>query len=357
MKYRFLLYLSHTYSIPIGKPLQDEILKRGDEVRWFSELDPPKSHFPQTGKLLSTVQDVMAYEPHIVLTMTNEVADFIPGLKVQVFHGFSAGKRSNKKGHFRIRGFFDLYCTQGPSTTSIFKKLEEKHRHFKVIETGWSKVDPLFPLRKEKLGSKPRIMIASTFTERLSLAYNEQVFEEVAKLSRTGNFDFEMVLHPKIPTTLVQKWKSLENENFRYHDTTDLIPIFERCHMLFADTTSAIQEFLVQKKPVVTFDHTYDHKYLIHVKEAREMENAFYKAMNPPAVLLKNIDEFVMNLHPYFDGESSSRVITASIDFLHEDKTAFKLKPLNLVRRYKVRKKLGYFTLRANREMPYLPSN
>ena len=350
MQYRFLIYISHTYALPIGKPLQTEILKRGHTVKWFSEKKTPKKFFPETGELMESVEKLIDYEPHIVLTITNEVPDFIPGLKVQIFHGFLAKKRPSKKNHFsefNIRGFFDLYCTQGPSTTSVFKKLEKKHGHFKAIETGWSKMDPLFPIQDKERGDKPAIMIASTFTKRLSLAYDPEVFEHIKSLSEKGNYHFHMVLHPKIPLELQQKWRDLECENFSFYDTTDLIPIFKKCQVLLADNTSVIQEFLLQKKPVIAYRHNFEYDYLLNISEAEEIESSLNNALNCSAAYLNAVEKFVLDLHPYFDGKSSKRVIDTTIQFLHRDKSDMKSKPLNLLRKWKIRKTLGHFTLKS----------
>lgn len=105
MTYRFLIYISHTYALPIGRPLQEEIKLRGYEVKWFCDNEYPKSHFPENGELLDTVKEVLDYDPQVVLTATDQVADFFPGLKVQVFHGFPANKRKGTD-QFTIRGFF-----------------------------------------------------------------------------------------------------------------------------------------------------------------------------------------------------------------------------------------------------------
>ena len=116
---------------------------------------------------------------------------------------------------------------------------------------------------------------------------------------------------------------------------------------MFADTTSAIQEFLLQKKPVVSFNHTFNHDYLIHVNDAAKLEERFEYALSYPENLLKNIEIFINQLHPYNDGKSSQRVIEACITYLHQDKTHIKNKPLNLIRKYKIRKRLGYFTFKS----------
>jgi len=351
MSYKFLIYISYSYSLPIGLPLENEILKKGYDVHWFSDIDDGKKALSKKMNVFNTIEEVVRYRPDIVLSATNDVPDFISGLKVQIFHGFNAQKRPEKTNgfsHFRIRGFYDLYCTQGPSSTKGFLNQQKKHKHFEVIETGWSKVDPLFPLLSENLTqTQNTVLIASTFSERLSLAYRDDVYNSIANLINSKKYNFLMVLHPKLPKEIKDKWAKLNASNFTYHDTTDLIPLFKKANIMFADTTSAIQEFLLQKKSVVTFNHTFNHDYLINISKAKDIENALDKALDQPNYLLKNITSFIEELHPYYDGKSSERVINACISFLHKDKSHLKSKPLNLIRKFKIRKRLKYFTFKS----------
>ncbi len=252
---RFLIYISEAYGIPIGIPLQNEIEKRGYEVKWFCDEPGMEDTFSSNEIVLINVDEVMVFNPDVVLVTSNVVPDFFPGIKVQVFHGFSVGKRSEEKGHFNIRGFFDLYCTQGPTSTKPFMKLQDKYKYFKVVETGWSKMDPLFPLDTNVSDSLPTIMISSTFTTRLSLAKNPDVVQEIERLSKSGKWKFIAVLHPKMEKEIVNKFKSFENDHFIFHDTTDLVPLYKQADVMLSDTTSAITEFILQKKPVVTINN------------------------------------------------------------------------------------------------------
>jgi hypothetical protein len=338
---RFLIYISQSYSIPIGIPLQDEIERRGFSVKWFCDEQDTQEAFVDKQRLLQSVDDVMEYHPDVVLVATNEVPDFISGLKVQIFHGFSVGKRSESKGHFNIRGFFDLYCTQGPSTTKPFQRLAEKHKYFQVVETGWSKMDPLFPLEHTTPSSLPTIMISSTFTTKLSLAKNEEVVNEIARISRLGKWQFLVVLHPKMEKEIVEKFKAMQHEYFTFYDTTDLTSLYKKADIMLSDTTSAITEFILQKKPVVTINNNQPAAHMINISKAEEIEDALALALTKPRDIMQSLEIFIKETHPYDDGASSARVIDACLSFL--EKGTIKHKPLNLIRRYKIRKKLKYW--------------
>jgi glycosyltransferase involved in cell wall biosynthesis len=328
-------------------PLHKEILKQGGLVKWFVDETETKKHVEDCIDLLESPRDVLDYDAHINLVATNMIPDFFPGIKVQVFHGFSVDKRSENKGHFRLRGIFDLYCTQGPSTTERFLALKKKHQYFEVIETGWSKVDPLFPIEESEVSKKPTILIASTFTKRLSLAHDTMVVDELARLSKKGHWHFLAVLHPKMDHSIVSRFKNMQHAAFTFYDTTDLIPLFKRADIMFADTTSAIPEFLLQEKPVVTYRNNKPNDHIINIEDVSAIESTLHLALSRPPKMITNIRHYIEKIHPYKDGKSSMRVIAAAIAFLNQEKKYLRSKPKNLIRKFKVRKKLKYFTFKS----------
>jgi len=355
MHYRFLIYFSYSYAMPIALPLEQEIIRLGNQVRWFADEDDGRSCINNRLNALNNIKEAIEYAPHIILTITDNCPDFFKGLKVQIFHGFNAEKRKAAIDHFNIRGLFDLYCTQGPSTTIVFNELKNRYKHFNVIETGWSKVDPLFPLEESVQNEVPYVFVASTFSSRLSMALDPLVFEEIERLSKTKKYHFNMVLHPKLSKEVVEKWQSLESDFFTFHDTTSFIPLMKKADMMMCDTTSVLQEFGLTEKPIVTFKHRIPRPHHINITNVDEVEMALDKALNNPNLLLKEIREFNALLHPYKDGKSSQRVIAACIEQLLADKSDLKTKPLNLVRKYKIRSTLNYFTLKSYNDPFQLP--
>lgn len=342
MRQRFLLHVSFAYGIPVCKPLEAEILKRGGEVRWFAEEADARRVLSEHCGFLHSAEDVMNYQPDFVLCAANTVPYFFPGIKVQLFHGFSVYKRSEKKGHFKLRGLFDLYCTQGPSTTLKFKELAQQKKYFSVMETGWSKVDPLFPVPRNNT-DKPTVFLASTFTESMSLAHNSEVFKEIQRLILTKKWHWLINLHPKMDKEVVAKFKALRGD-FEYIDFITDIKILHRADVMLCDTSSIIAEFILQHKPVVTFRNRKPDAHLLNVTEASQIEQALEKALTLPPDLMDSIDNFIKITHPYTDGKSSERVIDACLYFKeHQTELVSGRKPHNLIRKWQSRKRWGYF--------------
>ena len=75
------------------------------------------------------VQVWSAIESEIeMLKKEHEHKDKLPGVKIQVFHGYAA----EKKDHWIIRRYFDTYFTQGPYFTSHFEASARKYGDFEV---------------------------------------------------------------------------------------------------------------------------------------------------------------------------------------------------------------------------------
>ena len=55
------------------------------------------------------------------------------------------------------------------------------------------------------------------------------------------------------------------------------------------------------------------------------------------------VREFADNLHPYRDGKSSERILQAIDDFIAKGARNCKPKPMNLWRKLKIRKRIGYW--------------
>ena len=139
----YLLFATERYGLPILTPLAQALHARGARVHALLAGGASGLVLPAPVRPVD-VRGAVALRPRAVFSASNEVPTFVSGAKVQLFHGFNVEKRADGRGHFRVRGLFDLYCTQGPATTTPFREIAAQQGHFAVAETGWPKLDPLF---------------------------------------------------------------------------------------------------------------------------------------------------------------------------------------------------------------------
>lgn len=344
---KYLFFVNQPYSYSILRPLQEEIRKRGDEVAWFvagctaAPLRPDEKH-------LKTVAEVMEYNAIATFVPGDWVPYFFPGIKVEVFHGMARNKRGHssedESDHYRIRGWFDLYCTHAERDTAKFRELAEKHQHFAVAHTGWPKLDPLLsqPMRGQrqlKEGDLPVVFYASTFSRSVTSA--PDLVEKIGELSRNGRWRFIVTLHPKMDPQIVEQYRNLAGENLRFVESDeDLLPILPEADVMLCDTSSIMFEFMFLDRPVVTYRTKMPGPYLIDVDDVGEVELALTKAMEYPVELMEATRALCNDLHSFRDGCSSARVINAVDDFLENHQRRLGRKPLNLVRKMKVRLRL-----------------
>ncbi len=337
MKKHYLLYGSERYALAILRPVQTAIRARGDEAAWF--FDGPGAEDLVAGERLLSVAEVRAWQPLAVITPSNAVPHFFPGVKVETFHGFDAGKPR----HIYIRGFFDLYCTTGPRDTAQFRAMAERLGHFTVTETGWPKLDPFLrdsgalpPVREP-----PVILYHSTFSPAWSAA--DILYEEVRRLSRTGRWRWIVTFHPKMNADTRARYQALQNEHLTFAQNDNILELFPQVDLMCSDTSSALNEFLLTGKPVVTFKNRRPGPQLIDIDDPAQFEGAIERALQRPPQLLHAIREFADAIHPYRDGRSSERVLQAIDAFIANGARNRKRKPLNLWRKLKIRRRVGYW--------------
>ena len=340
---RYLFFVSQSYAFAILRPLEKAIRVRGDEVAWFFE-NVRDARFLRTDEhRLMTPREAVQWNAKAVFVPGNWVPHFFPGLKVEVFHGFSVGKRSEAKGHFRIRGSFDLYCTHGPDTTRPFEQLAQQYAYFSVRETGWPKLDPLFSGELEQSQDRPpTILYASTFTESISSA--RTLLPVIEQLSASGRWRWLVTLHPKMAPDVVASYKAIQGPYLQFVETDDILSLYVQADVMLSDTSSVVPEFLTQHKPVVTFRNRKPGPHLINIDNVGDLLPALEQAFAPSTELQKAIARYADHIHPYRDGRSSERVLAATDAGIQRGRAGLRSKPLNLWRRLQARKRLSYWS-------------
>jgi len=282
---------------------------------------------------------VIDYNAQACFVPGNTIPNFFPGLKVQLFHGLEW----KKKSHFIIRDCFDLYCTHGPITTSRFNTLKQKHQNFNVMETGWPKIDALFDAVAMDIpeAKGPIILYAPTFSPKLTSA--PELFSNIKLLSQTKPWFWMVKFHPKMDPKWIAQFQAIENQNLKVINTDAIAPFLQTAHLMVSDTSSVIGEFALLKKPTITFNNAAPDNYVINITHAGELESTIQQSLTNANLIESEIIEYIDQLHPYYDGKSSKRVMAAVTDMIERDLSHLKARPKNLLRNIKMRMKLNYW--------------
>lgn len=340
MPKHYLLYGSERYALAILRPLQTAIRARGDVAAWFFD-GPGGEELQADERWLRTTAAVRQFAPRAVLTSSNAVPHFFPGVKTEVFHGFDAGKPR----HIYIRGFFDLYCTTGPRDTAAFEERARELGHFSVRETGWPKLDPFMrahgTAEPPPLRDRPVILYHSTFSPSWSAA--NILYDRIREMSQSGRWQWIVTLHPKSDAETVAKYRALASQHLRFATEDNILDLFPQVDMMISDTSSALNEFLLTYKPVVTFKNRRPGPQLIDIDAPEKLLPAIERALSRPADLMQHIRAYADSIHPYRDGRSSERVLDAVEAYIGAGSRSARPKPLNLWRKLKIRKRIGYW--------------
>ena len=344
---RIVLFCENKYSINILSPLQDEAEKTGThQVLWYVHA-PKIPDFPLKEEVRWThnIQEVYDFSPEAIFVPGNIVPYYLPGVKIQVFHGYAA----EKKDHWVIRRYFDTYFTQGPFFTRGFAALAEKYGDFEVTETGWPRQDWIyahlhtFDKEKEELlakyNRKKLVLYAPTFSP--SLTSLPKLKEGLVQLAREKDLLLLFKFHPLTRQEWMDEYKNLaeETENICWIDDHNITKYQLMADVMISDTSSTVYEFLLMDKPVITCQTVAKEIYWIDIQEAGELPEAYEKALSDQNYAAKR-KWIIDNYDPYLDGKVCSRMLDAAADYIKRKGVPTKRR-LNLWRKYTSVKTFG----------------
>jgi CDP-glycerol glycerophosphotransferase (TagB/SpsB family) len=346
---RYLFFVNAEYCYAILRPVQDVIRQRGDKAAWFV-MGCSSAPLQADEAQLHTVQAVMDYAPDAVFSPGDWVPYFFPGKKVQVFHGIARNKRGAaseaESDHYRIRGWFDLYCTHAINDTERFQGLADRLQTFHVAHTGWPKLDPFFQARERYVHARsndvPTVFFASTFSPSITAA--PALADTIERLSTSGQWRFIVTLHPKMDASVVARYASIQHPNFEFVPAgDDFLPAMARADVMVCDTSSIMYEFMFLNKPLVTLNTRNPGPFLIDVDSPEALVGALQQALQRPADQLAAAQALCHDLHSFDDGRSSQRVMDAVEQLCAGTMGPRKTKPGNWWRKLKVRSRMGHW--------------
>ena len=345
MKNRFLFYITKRYSIPIIEPIVKYLQDKGEDFGFYFS-DSVFQHIPEEWKKEKTFKnltDMINFNPVFVIVPGNFVDFRIPGIKAQIFHGLGV----EKKSHYKIRHYFDVYFTSGPFVTEKFKELQKKYKYFLVEETGWSKIDyilkyPTKKIRKEfKIpnNNKRIILYAPTFSPKMQSA--KDILPIIPKIIKDDEIWF-VKFHDLMNKKIVENFKENISSNIRLIDSFDITPYLHLAEILISDTSSVIYEFLVLDKPIITFKTQSRFDKGIDISHPDELRAAIDRSLQNPEEFRENRMKHIQEINPYLDGSIGENIIEKLIKLKEHDAFPKIKKPLNLFRKWKLSHRLRY---------------
>ncbi len=340
---KIILFCNLPYSFSILKPLEEEIIKRNFEYIWYIPSSIINLFPYKDNNHTSDIDTIKKFNSDAIFVPGNDVPHFLQGIKVQIFHGLAG----EKKGHFRIRDYFDLYLTQGPYFTNKFKELSNKHKNFQVKETGWCKLDKLYTIsediNKQKLSllkeynTKHIILYSPTFSP--SLTSGIKLLNTIEQLSNNDDILVIIKFHDKMDNEIKEQYKQIKSKNLIISDIKDITPLLQTADLMISDTSSVVYEFALLDKPVVTLNSKSEHINWLDLDNENNMLKEVLNTLETDDYKTKRKNTIEL-YHPYNDGQSASRMVDAVIEY-KEQYGVPKKRKLSLLRKLKIYNKYG----------------
>lgn len=344
---RIVLFCEQKYAINILQPIEEEANKEGGHtILWYvREQNIPEFPLKDEVKWTNSIQDIYDFSPEAIFVPCNIVPYYLPGVKIQIFHGYA----TEKKDHWVIRRYFDTYFTQGPLFTKGFKALAQKYKDFEVVETGWPRQDWIynnlhtFDAEKkallEKHGKSKLVLYAPTFSPSLtSLPF---IKEGLVKLAKEKDVLLILKFHPLTKAEWMQEYKELaaQHDNMLWVEDHNITKYQIMSDVMISDTSSTVYEFLLLNKPVITYKTIAKDIYWLDIQNPEVLPEAFEKVQHDEEYIAKR-KWIIDNYDPYLDGKVAHRMLDAARDYIARHGVPAKRK-VNLWRKYTSIKKFG----------------
>lgn len=344
---RVVLFCEHKYAVSILSPLQEEADRtQKHEVLWFVDArNIPDFPLKDSVRWTNSIQEIYDFSPEAIFVPGNIVPYYLPGVKAEIFHGYAA----EKKDHWVIRRYLDMYLTQGPFFTKPFEKLAQKYKDFEVVETGWTRQDWIYNnlhtfdnYKKDLLNQHNKskvVLYAPTFSP--SLTSLPHIKDALRKLAEEKDVVILLKFHPLTRKDWVEEYKQLSKEvdNIVWIDDQNISKYILASDIMISDTSSAVYEFLLLDKPVITLGNVARDKYWLDITSSDQLSDAFEEVQASDEYKEKR-QWIIDNYDPYLDGKVAERMFAAVEDYIARHGVP-KQRKLNLWRKYQSVKKFG----------------
>lgn len=344
---RVVLFCEHKYAVSILHPLQEESDKTNKHnILWFvDKRNIPDFPLKDEVKWTNSIQEIYDFSPDAIFVPGNIVPYYLPGVKAEIFHGYAA----EKKDHWVIRRYLDMYLTQGPFFTNPFKDLAKKYGDFEVVETGWTRQDWIynnlhsFDDYKDELlkhhGKSKVVLYAPTFSP--SLTSLPHIKNDLIKLANEKDVVILLKFHPLTKQEWVDQYKQLAKDvsNIVWIDDQNISKYILASDLMISDTSSAVYEFLLLDRPVITLNNVAKDKYWLDITTPDELLSAYDIVLQSDEYKAKR-RWIIDNYDPYLDGKVAERMFGAVEDYIRRNGVP-KYRKLNIWRKYQSIKKFG----------------
>ena len=170
------------------------------------------------------------------------------------------------------------------------------------------------------------VLYAPTFPPSLtSLPYMQDALQTLVKERNDVLLLFKF--HPLTPHELKDEYKAIaeKNDSILWMSDGDINKFLIMSDMMISDSSSVVNEFLLLDKPVITFKNKSDNKFWYNIENPDELVEAYDMVLSSDEYKSKR-KWIIDNFDPYFDGNSSARMLKAVEDYIKKHGVPLKRK-------------------------------